>query len=233
MYRPRLQLLAHTRQQHQHLLLTPFHCIAEQAQREGFEPVHDLRQVAQANVLEVRVFGPGPDGDLVARVVDVLEPGVEEVALEVGAGGWLAARQAGGFEQGVDPDEGLVVLPQAAVFRVVLEVEVLELDPAAGFESAKGGRLVYRMSELPISFPNILVHVSDEFGPVENAGSHVPAKDVVKRSLVQPGALDVVYFELDVGWQPRIPLPLAAARLNYRNLCRRVPCWLDGAKIVS
>jgi hypothetical protein len=59
------------------------------------------------------------------------EPGVAHPPLELRAGARLALRLARRLEQLVDPDQRVLVLGEGAVFGVVLQVEVLELGPAA------------------------------------------------------------------------------------------------------
>lgn len=45
---------------------------------------------------------------------------------------------------------------------------------------------------------DVLVDVVDEFGPVKDAGGHVPREDEAEFLLVKPVALDVVDLELDI-----------------------------------
>lgn len=69
---------------------------------------------------------------------DLGEARVRDPLLELGARGGLAARLAGRIEKGVDPGERAGAF-ECAVFRVVLQVEVLELGPSAGDEVASFG----------------------------------------------------------------------------------------------
>lgn len=78
----------------------------------------------------MRVLGPRPNRQLEPVVLHVDEAGVAEVALELGPRLGVAAALVAGFEEGVDPDERLMVLGQGAVLGVVLQVEVLQLGPA-------------------------------------------------------------------------------------------------------
>jgi len=62
------------------------------------------------------------------------EAGVPDPLLERDAGARVAPDLARGAEERVDPPQRVAVLGQGAVVRVVLQVEVLELGPAAGGE---------------------------------------------------------------------------------------------------
>lgn len=128
------------------------------------------------------ILGPGSDGQLVAVVSDVDEAGLLEVALELGTRLRVTTHLVRRLEEGVDPDERLMVRCQGPVLGVVLQVKVLELSPATGREGAED--------------------VLRELGPVKNADTHVSHEDEVKRALVQPRALDIIDLELDVGWEP-------------------------------
>lgn len=50
---------------------------------------------------------------------------------------------------------------------------------------------------------DVLVDRLDELRPVLDAGSHVAAKDEIEGLLVDPVALDIVNFKLDVRRDPR------------------------------
>ena len=128
-----LELAPHLTQQHQHLLPLPPQHRTKQAQRKGLKPAEDLHQVPAADLLEVRVLGPRADGKPEPLVRDFGEARVRDPLLELGARGGLAARLAGCVEERVDPGERAGAF-ERAVFRVVLQVEVLELGPAAGDE---------------------------------------------------------------------------------------------------
>ena len=178
-----LQLLAHLARQDEYFLLLPPEHVAEQAQGEALEPLQHLRDVEHADLLELRVLGPGPDGEAEPLVHDLGEAGVPDPLLQGDARAGVAADLARRREEGVDPFLGVVLFGQGAVFRVVLQVEVLELGPAAGDEVAGGSIVSWDGGERG-SVEDELVDVSDEPGPVFDAGGHVAAEDVVEGDVV-------------------------------------------------
>ena len=132
-----LQLFPDLGKQKQNLLFRPFKNATEQPKREALEPFQGLRQVAHAKVLHPLVLGPRTDGDLEQLVLDVLEARVLDPLRLLGAGAGFALQGACCAEKGVNPGERAVLVRQAAVVGVVLQVVVLELGPAAGLEVAR------------------------------------------------------------------------------------------------
>jgi hypothetical protein len=142
-------------------------------------------------------------------VDDLLEAGVADPLVERDARARVAADLARRREEGVDPLLGVVLVRQRAVFRVVLQVKVLELGPAAGVEVAfeEGGQvsfLLQQISEAPRERlgRDALVDVADQLGPIGDAGGHVAAEDEVEWDVVEPGAFDIIDLKLDVWRNP-------------------------------
>jgi hypothetical protein len=136
--RPRIpQLPPHPRRQHLHLLLPPPQHITKQPQRKPFESVVHLRQVIHANLLELRVTRPRPDGELEFLMDNVREAGFLRRALEQDPGAAGAADLVAGGEEGGDPLQGGGGGGvEGGVVGVVEEVEVLEFGIATGGEVA-------------------------------------------------------------------------------------------------
>jgi hypothetical protein len=138
-----LQLFPNLGQKYQNLFLRPFQHPAEESEREAFETLQRLGQIAHSDVLQARVFSPRADGDLEDLVLDVLEAGVLDPALLQRSGTGLALELAGGTQKCVDPCESAVLFGEGSVVGVVLQIVVLELSPTSCRQVAvEGKRLV-------------------------------------------------------------------------------------------
>ena len=171
-------------------------------EREALHAIQHLYEVHHARLLQRGVLGPGAHGDLEHLLADVGKAGLLGVRSE------LATRYPRAVDGGKAVEEHLVPLVEVMLLREspvvggVLDIKVLELDPAAGIQVSGGRRLASPRLVMSNFGSDILVYPFSQLVPVVEGTGHVAADDEVELEWVSPLLLDVVDLELEVRWNP-------------------------------
>lgn len=104
----------------------------EDLERERLHPVQHLHEVHHARLLQYGVLRPGPQGHLELLLADVHEAGALGPAAELVARAGIAVDTGDSLEEAFVPLAEVCIFGQGAVVGDVLEIEILELGPAAG-----------------------------------------------------------------------------------------------------
>lgn len=134
---PRIpQVVPHLQQQHLHILLGPAQDTSEDSQAHSLQTLVQLRPVEATDLFQTSVFRPRAEGQDVLDDLDIGEAGLSYPGFDAGAGTEGAAGDRLCFVRVVKPSAHGVVFCQRAVLRVVVDVEVLKLDPSAWTEAS-------------------------------------------------------------------------------------------------
>lgn len=125
------QIPPHIHQIHLHLLERPPKTPRKGPHGDAVQRVEHHAPVVQPNHLHLGVPRPHADGHLEGRLGDVDEAGVEDLLPVVPHGEEVDAELFEGADHGLEEVLELVVCADGAVVALYLELEVLELDPAA------------------------------------------------------------------------------------------------------
>jgi len=132
MEHPLKQLFPNLFYQRSEFLLAPSQNAAEEPEREALEAIQHLRQVHLAKLLQPSLLWPDADRQLQLPDLHVAKTYVLNPSLKLTTGPWLTTGSLRRFEKGRDPPVRLQAGVECVVVRVVEEIEVLDLDPAAG-----------------------------------------------------------------------------------------------------